>query len=204
MPYEVELKFRADAERLARVRDALARPDDVIAVSHVDLYLSHPARDFAATGEALRLRSEDARNALTYKGPKRPGAAAKTREEIEVPVGSGAEARADLAALLERLGFRPVAEVRKWRRSVYVSREGRSFAVALDESPDLGCFVEVETLAEGEDQLEEAQAAVLAFAAELGLDRADVEPRSYLRMFLEARGGVRGGVGTGLPGSTES
>ena len=55
----------------------------------------------------------------------------------------------------------------------------------LDRADGLGDFAEIETLAATESDLPAAQAAVLALANELGL--TEVEPRSYLRMSLEAR-----------------
>ena len=112
MGYEVEIKFR-DADHAAIERRLLAlgaEPGE--AVEQEDVYLAHPARDFAATGEAFRLRRDGPRNRLTYKGPKHAGPT-KTREEVEVGFDDGAAAWAEMARLLEALGFRPVATVRK-------------------------------------------------------------------------------------------
>src|SRR3954449_1270660 len=83
MSFEVEIKFRTDghddmARRLAEMGGKPAAVSD-----QEDVYLSHPARDFAQTGEALRLRSEGSSNRITYKGP-RQGGPTKTREEIEI------------------------------------------------------------------------------------------------------------------------
>ena len=61
--------------------------------------------------------------------------------------------------------------------------------IALDTAEGLGVFAEIETLAHGEADLTAAQQAVLALAGTLGL--TEVEPRSYLRMSLEARGTAR-------------
>ena len=49
----------------------------------------------------------------------------------------------------------------------------------------LGTFVEVETIADGEADVPAAQRTVIDIAASLGL--TDLEPKSYLRMALEAR-----------------
>lgn len=182
MGFEVEIKFRvADRHDLMRRLEALgavAGPE----VAQEDSYLSHPARDFAATDEALRVRRDGPVTRITYKGPKRLGPT-KTREEIEVPLVGGDETLRDAVRILDRLGFRPVAVIRKRRTDFRLARDGRPLLVALDLSEGLGAFAEVEALARDEDDLPACQAAVLGLAADLGL--SDVEPRSYLRMTLE-------------------
>jgi adenylate cyclase class 2 len=152
-------------------------------IEQEDVYLAHPGRDFAATDEALRLRRIGEENRVTYKGPKR-GGPAKTREEVEVPFASGPAALADMTRVFEALGFRPVATIRKSRTSFHLERDGRPIEVALDLADGLGAFAEVETLAAGEADLPAAQAAVTGLAEALGL--TELEPRSYLRMTLEA------------------
>ena len=180
MGFEVEIKFAvADPDALIAGLKALDASDLGMS-DHADLYLAHPGRDFRSTDEALRLRTVGDRGFVTYKGPKRPGPT-KTREEIELPIGSGT--LADWHTLFERLGFGPVALVEKTRREFAVGRAGRSLVVTLDDAGRLGRFAEVETLAADEADLSAAQAAVVDLAAELGL--TEVEPRSYLRMTLE-------------------
>lgn len=185
MGFEIEVKFRvadhADLER--RLRERGLSPE--VTVEHQDAYLAHPCRDFAETGEAFRIRSEGAFNRITYKGAKLAGPT-KTREEIEVDFAEGLEAREQLGRAFELLGFRPVAMVRKRRAEYHLDYQGRAMIVALDLAEALGTFAEVETLVVSDSDLPEAQKAVLALAGELGL--ADVEPRSYLRMLLEAEG----------------
>ena len=186
MGYEVEMKFRgADHADLARLLDELgaeAGPE----IDQEDVYLAHPARDFAQTNEALRLRHDGSENRVTYKGPKL-GGPTKTREEVEVTLASGPEALARMTLVFEILGFRRVATVHKTRRVFHLTRGGRTLEIGLDGAEGLGSFAEVEALAAGPDDLPAAQEAVQDLARELGL--ADVEPRSYLRMVLElARG----------------
>jgi adenylate cyclase class 2 len=182
MSFEVEQKFRADGhdEVARRLREMGAREGS--RVEQEDLYLAHPARDFAATDEALRLRRVGEANAVTYKGPKRAGPT-KTREEVEVPFVPGPSGFAGMRRVFEALGFRPVAAIRKVRTPYRLEAGGRPVEVVLDEAEGLGRFVEVETIASGEADLAAAQGAVLELAGRLGL--SEVEPRSYLRMSLE-------------------
>ncbi len=184
MSYEVEMKFHsADHDRLRR--SLLDRGAEEGPVSEQeDVYLQHPSRDFAQTHEALRLRRIGPENRVTYKGPRFPGPT-KTREEIEIAFDGGEEAFRAVARLFENLGFRPVATIRKRRTTFHLIHPPHEIEVTLDQAEGLGDFAEIETIARDEVDLPAAQAAVLALAVELGLDQ--VEPRSYLRMFLETR-----------------
>jgi adenylate cyclase class 2 len=180
---EIEQKFaHADFAKLERrLAELAARPGE--AVAEVDQYFNAPDRDFARTGEAFRLRRIGSDNFLTYKGP-RAAHAVKTRTELEVPLPPGDAAAEAHARLLRHLGYRPVASVRKQRRTFHLDRGGCAFTVCLDEVDELGRFAEVEVLAEP-GKVEPARDALTGLAAELGL--RDVEQRSYLTMLLTAR-----------------
>jgi adenylate cyclase, class 2 len=206
MRYEVEMKFPAVdratlASRLADLGAAIGAPQ-----SEVDVYFAHPARDFAKTDEALRIRRKgdcpnfrghrgeavvgengtvpyDARgeqscNFITYKGPK-IDATTKTRREIELRLPPGEQAAQQWTDLIEALGFRPIGEVRKSRRKAHVDWQGRSVEISLDEVSGLGVFVELELIAEA-DGLDAARANIVSLAEALGLEGS--ERRSYLEL----------------------
>lgn len=181
--YEVERKYRiANAaeliEQVRRLGGEFAAPRD-----QVDMYYAHPARDFAKTDEALRLRRVGDDAFITYKGSK-IDAASKTRVEIELPLAGGLAGAADHARLLEALGFRPVTEVSKRRRQASIIWQSRHFDIALDEVESLGEFIELETTAD-QTQLEAAKAALASLADKLGLH--ETERRSYLELLLLSR-----------------
>ena len=183
---EIEQKFRCpnpDAIRDRLLVTGLANPDRT---EEVDSYFNAPDRDFAVTGEAFRLRQIGDRNALTYKGPKRTDATAKVRLEIELPVEPGQSGADAATAMMTALGFRPVATVRKSRTSFHTTRNGFAVTICLDRCEGVGSFAEIEILAE-ESNLPMAELTVREYATELGL--TDAEPRSYLRMTLEALAG---------------
>jgi adenylate cyclase class 2 len=184
MRIEVEQKYLV--EDLSAVRSGLRDVGGQEAGERieVDTYYAHPARDFARTDEALRIRRVDRSNLLAYKGPKLD-ATTKTRREIELPLGSGEEVAADWAALLEVLGFRPVAEVRKRRQKVRVPWQGRDVDVSLDEVDEVGTFVELELLTT-EAAVDGAKAVIASLAEHLGLSES--ERRSYLELLLARRG----------------
>ncbi len=185
MGYEVEVKFRVADLTEIRARIAARDVEPEATVDHEDIYFAHPSRDFATTGEAFRIRGEGDRNLITYKGAKLTGPA-KSREEIEVEFAAGHAIRDDLKTIYGRLGFQPVATVRKRRTSYHLMITGRAITVTLDETESVGTFAEVETLIADQTDLSTAQDAVIQLGAELGL--TDVEPRSYLRLLLETDG----------------
>ena len=178
MPLEVEQKFRvADPTELS------ARLTQLGATSHGeieqrDTYYAHPARDFAKTDEALRIRRVGDENYVTYKGPKLDSTT-KTRHEIELPIASAVQ----FGELLEALGFAPVADIAKRRRIMRVERTPISIEVALDTIIGLGNFVELEIVAEPAD-LDAARTKIAQLASELGL--TDSERRSYLELLIAA------------------
>jgi adenylate cyclase class 2 len=177
---EVEMKFAdVDFTQLEKqLREAGARAKAELDES--DEYFNAPDRDFARTDEALRLRRIGAANFVTYKGPKRD-AQTKTRTEIEVPIAEGSHAAEQFARLLQKLGYRPVQEVRKHRRTFHWERGGYPLEVCLDDVDGLGQFAELEIQAP-EEQLEAARKVLLETAQALGLTCQ--ERRSYLELLL--------------------
>jgi adenylate cyclase class 2 len=183
MQYEVEQKFPVADLGAVAGRLAALGADVAAAEEEVDLYFAHPARDFAATDEALRLRRKGPRGYITYKGPK-IDSTTKTRREIELPLAEPAGGPSGWRELLETLGFRPVAEVRKSRRKAFVSWQSRRVEVSLDAVEKVGTFVELELMA-GAEEVAAARAAIAALAGQLGLTEG--ERRSYLELLLERR-----------------
>src|SRR5690606_38191638 len=87
MTLEVEQKFRVARQDQLRSAIASLNPQTMGVQTQRDVYYNHPARDFATTDEALRLRTVGDSTVVTYKGAKLPGPT-KTRREIELPVVS--------------------------------------------------------------------------------------------------------------------
>jgi adenylate cyclase class 2 len=181
---EVEMKFaNADFPTLERQLAEGGAHEQAVR-NDVDHYFNAPDRDFARTDEALRMRRIGSANFVTYKGPKRD-AQTKTRTEIEVPIAEGDKAAKDFSHLLQQLGYRPVAVVRKRRRVFHWQRAGLALEVCLDEVDGLGRFAELEIQAP-EEQLDAARTVLLQTAATLGLTES--ERRSYLELLLSRCG----------------
>lgn len=181
MRYEVEQKHRvADvAALLARLAELGAAPGD--GIEQIDQYFAHPARDFAQTDEALRIRTVGDASFITYKGPK-IDTATKTRRELELPLHPDDADGSQFAAILSALGFTPVASVRKRRRVFHIDRQGQVVEGALDDVDDVGTFIELELTAE-EARLDAARQIVSRLAEELQLGLS--ERRSYLELLLQ-------------------
>lgn len=181
---EVEQKFptadlAAFESRLRAMGVSISSPK-----GELDLYFAHPARDFASTDEALRIRRSGGSSWITYKGPK-IDATTKTRREIDLALPEGAQAYAAWTSLLEALGFRPIAEVSKQRRKAWVAWEGRQVEVSLDHVDNVGTFVELELVTDADD-VTSAKACIASLAERIGLSGS--ERRSYLELLIERQG----------------
>lgn len=200
---EVERKVRADHDA---VRERLSATDATRLGRQIerDTYYDHPARDFAETDEALRVRTiepvpdEDddtdwsadddnerlaadrdatARTELTYKGPKVDDVD-KTRRELS----TGLDDPDSVDATLQALGFAPVATVTKERTAVDIEE----CRVTLDVVEDVGSFVEVEVQipTDDEDAVKAARNRCSRALATLGLEDAEAVRTSYLGLLL--------------------
>lgn len=149
-------------------------------IEEADHYFNAPDRDFARTDEAFRLRCVGEQNRVTYKGPKQAGPA-KTRTEIEIAIEPGAQAAEQFRQLVQHLGYRLTAIVKKRRGCYDFERGGFALQLCCDEVETLGRFVEIEIVAEPA-QKQRAEEILLEVARALGLPAS--ERRSYLEMVL--------------------
>lgn len=171
MSLELEIEVKVPCADLVQVEERLL---DIGAVSlgvqsQEDVYFTHPCRDFGESDEALRIRTVESVRRLTYKGPKLDNET-KTREELEIEIEPGVD------LILQRLGFRETARVRK-RRESFVFND---IEVSLDLVEDLGGFVEFEFKGES---VSAGKERIFSLARRLGLEGS--ERRSYLELLLE-------------------
>ena len=115
----------------------------------------------------LRVRMENGKSRLTFKGPVEPGAM-KVREELETVVGDGAM----LLRVLEELGLHIWFRYEKYREEF----AHEDVIVAIDETP-VGVFVEIEGSEQG----------ITTMARALGRRPDDYVLDSYRGLFLEYR-----------------
>lgn len=115
----------------------------------------------------LRVRVENGKSRLTFKGPVQPGAM-KVREELETVVGDGTI----LLRVLEELGLHVWFRYEKYREEFACE----DVIVAVDETP-VGVFVE----------LEGGEQGITTVAETLGRTPADYIVDSYRGLFLQHR-----------------
>ncbi len=163
---EIEMKFRIPALEPARLRMEACGFAPVHAQGGEVSVLWDRDGELRGKGCALRLRRYGGRAALTWKGPRVPDPLLKIRPELETAVADPLA----MEGILAQLGFSPAFEMRK-SRSVW--RRG-PLEACLDET-SFGCYLELEGTPE----------AIREAMGLLGLEEAQVEPRSYVTLFQE-------------------
>lgn len=166
---EAEAKFRVPCDSIESYQAKIEGLGFAFRGEYVqsDVYYQHPCKDFAESGEVLRVRLDEEGWKLTYKSPAELGEV-KLRREIEARTGG------EIAGILESLGFKPAIKVTK-RRIKFSSSEGES--ISIDSVEGLGCFVEIEVNREDHDR-------VLQLARLLGLDPKERILKSYAELLL--------------------
>ncbi len=161
---EIKLRFASAAEARAAILDTKATLLRGRRLQE-DCLLDTPDERLRSARSVLRVRMDQGRSILTYKGPVQPSPF-KLREERETVVGDG-EA---MLSILERLGFAVWFRYQKYREEF----GALDAVIALDETP-IGTFVEVEG---GEE-------AIIAIAAALGRGPADYVLDSYRALYAQ-------------------
>ena len=141
-----------------------------------DIYFKHPARNFAKTDEALRIRcEEDDRARVTYKGPKLDRKS-KSREEFEVEINNPEI----LEQIFVNLGFVPVPGVEKIRKLYKLG----DMTISLDEVKDVGEFIEVEIETASKNDYKAKRNLIFAQLKKWGIQKSQRERLSYLELYF--------------------
>ncbi len=175
---EVEIKARVDDPKYIE-RTIIALGASPIGIENqADTYYNSSSYDFERTDEALRIRSQDSKYFLTYKGPKMDSIS-KTRKEFEVEIHDASI----MGDILSSLGFSPVATIVKKRKRYRIG----DFFIALDNVRSLGDFIEVEIALRDSKNCEEKVESIFRFIDKLGINRESTIRESYLEMFLRQK-----------------
>ena len=168
---EVKLKVKDLATMPARLIAAGALLERERGFEDNQLY-DFPDFALKTRGAMLRLRIQSDGSVLTYKESPRVESGAKVRDELETTVQEGET----LAAILAKLGMRPLFRYQKYR-SCYRWSE---LLITLDEVP-IGVFLE----------LEGSPSLIDEMARKLGYKTSEYIVKSYLALYqdyLHARG----------------
>ncbi|MCZ7397553.1 MAG: class IV adenylate cyclase [Candidatus Methanoperedens sp.] len=144
--------------------------------NQTDTYYNSPVHDFKMSDEALRVRVQDDRCFLTYKGPK-IDSVSKTRKENQVEINDPGS----MGDILSSLGFIPVATVIKKRKNYRIA----DILISLDEVRNLGSFIEIEISAKNQSNYEKKVESIFKIIEKLGISRDSTIRKSYLEMVLE-------------------
>ena len=165
--FEREIKLRFSSADEARAAVIAAGCSPLLARRlHDDVLLDNETEDLHRRRSVLRVRTENGKSRLTFKGPVQP-AAMKLREEVETVVGDGEV----LLRVLHEIGLHEWFRYEKYREEY--SHE--DVIVAIDETP-VGVFVEVEGTEDG----------IAAMAEALGRGPSDYVLDSYRGLFLQS------------------
>jgi len=183
---EIEKKFLVEGfDQLKPKLLALVSDAQSVVQAQSDEYFNHEQLRFEIQDIALRIRSVEDRCILTYKGPNRD-AKTKIRDEIEVDLSE--EQSAGVIRVLKGIGLYSTAVVRKTRENYPIQWEGSPVNVSLDTVEEVGCFVELEIVAEAEQEVPAAVKKLESLASELSLSESTTT--SYLEMLLRNRGEI--------------
>jgi adenylate cyclase class 2 len=172
---EVEIKIPIDD--IEKLRNIIKRRGTLVSIiKQNDIYFQHPSRDFSLTDEALRLREEDNKYQLTYKGPK-ISEMSKTRTEITINVNDFNKTK----QLLEYLGFKTFINITKIRETYKINE---SF-VSIDYVNGLGYYAELEKEVSDIRRVSEIENELINLAKDLGLDVTKNIRKSYLELLLD-------------------
>ncbi|MBP2172970.1 class IV adenylate cyclase [Methanococcus voltae] len=162
----------------------------------IDVYYNGIDRDFRETDEALRIRRSANLNEdlsvinentyVTYKG-KKLDKISKTRVEHETAV----EDIDTMDNIFKSLGFKsvePVRKVRKLLRKVIGATEDEYIEASIDKVDNVGQYLELEITVESFEQKDEALGKLFSVLEEIGIDKNNLELKSYLELRDEKLG----------------
>jgi adenylate cyclase class 2 len=165
---EREIKLRFDSAVAAREAIVACGATPMLGRRlQEDSLLDTDEEDLRRRRCVLRVRMENGKSRLTFKGPAEPGIM-KVREEIETVVGDGDI----LLRVLKELGLHVWFRYEKYREEFAFE----DVIVAIDETP-VGTFVEIEGSEHG----------INATAEALGRCASDYIQDSYRGLFLKLR-----------------
>lgn len=163
---EIKLRFESSSAARLAVESLGAGPLRARRLQDDSLF-DWPDSRLRSTRRLLRVRQEEGRATLTFKGPPQT-ATMKVREEIESTAGDGS----NLVMILQRLGLEVWFRYQKYRQEF----EHSGVILAVDETP-IGTFIE----------LEGDEAGIIDIATRMGRSEADYILESYREIFLRDR-----------------
>jgi predicted adenylyl cyclase CyaB len=163
---EIEVKIRIDdPEKLKEKLAALGAESIKNRHWEENTLYDFPSQLLFSQQRALRLRIENKKAYLTFKGPPQKSRKFKIREEYETEVKNAKQ----MKKILKKLGFIPTFTYKKYR-TVYRIKK---LKICLDET-SIGNFVELE----GE------QSHIVRIASSLGFSKKEFIKLDYIQLIM--------------------
>lgn len=172
-PREIEIKLKVEEPRFVKTRLRECR-FVVVASRHFENNVVFDFSDsrLRRSRSLLRLRAENGRHILTFKGPPHASESYKIRTEIETEVDDAGALR----RIFEALGLRPAFRYEKYRTAYSEKRKSKSRSkrlVLYDETP-IGHYLELEGPTGWIDRV----------SSRLGYAKSDYITASYATLYL--------------------
>jgi predicted adenylyl cyclase CyaB len=153
---EIEIRSVVDEENKQKLISSLLSLGFVLSIKVIqqDIIFDKEDASLFKSGCKIRVRLEDNKKELTYKGSLFTSAKVSKRVELNIPIDT--VSLEDISDFLASLGY-PMCFQYKKERKVYKKDK---ISVSFDEWPIIGCMVEIE----GEEK------AILALAKQIAPD----------------------------------
>ncbi|WP_040802301.1 class IV adenylate cyclase [Nocardia concava] len=176
----IEAEYKARLTDPDSVRERLKAYSEADHVVYNDTYFDDSAGALTSADRELRLRTINsadgsARTFLTFKDAA-VDAATGSKPEYETTVGD----RTTMAEIVERLGYRPRLSFTKRCENHRFEAVGRDMLATIVTVPEIdGTFLELETMAEAEGDLDTALSDLRSVLAELGVSSDQLTTELY-------------------------
>ena len=173
---EIEIKVKVD--NLATIESKLRKLGYTISapVSQKDTIFSSPGYTSKTNNVFMRIRKQSGKTIFNLK-KQITGELDNLEYETEIS-NSGA-----MHKILLVLGFQPMVQVIKTRKTC----KYKDYEICLDNVEELGCFVEIEKLAENNVDPHKVQKELIRELESLGLAIKNIETRGYDTQILSRK-----------------
>lgn len=181
---EVEVKVEIKPSQIKAIKQKLVSLGAVLGkkIKEKDIYFTAPHRDFIKTRECLRIREREDYLEMTYKGPTTKSMADKKqfwKSEINIPLNCSKE---EAEIFLESINFTKIIDVIKEREEFILNKQ----KVFIDKVDGLGWFLEIENIAIGEKERQEAIDENMNLLINLNLSEKHIINEPYRDLVLKS------------------
>jgi adenylate cyclase class 2 len=164
---EIKIEIR-DENEISKILNYF-NPTFIKEYEQIDYYYDLPTHDLFLRDEVLRIREENSKYYLSYKG-EREGNDGKTREEITVEISNPIV----MEEILTKLNFKKTLVIKKKRREYLLNKN----KLYIDFVSNLGIFMEIEV--DKKDDFRD----IIDKLDEIGITRDRIIKETYAELLL--------------------